>query len=678
MEGKQFVSLRGQGTDSLVLPWRAMDAAPRVMRSGFAAAVLVAVAVLLGWAFFAGGASGTGATASLGSAAVIVAALVVVGWSRGTVSLSRLDRAGLVAGSAALALVAWTGLTVWWSIAGDRSWDALAKGVVILAFGVVGLAATALPGRPVRTLALLLSAGLGAVLVWALLGKAIPALGPADAGRVARLKGSIGYWNALALLADAALALGLWLVGSVRGRFGRTSGAMLLYAATLVILLTQSRAGLLAGLVVVALSLWLSESRVERALFALLATAPAAIVAGWAFTRPALVEDGSAHSDRVSVGAVFGILAVVGAAVVLVAVARVPVSRLVETRRREVVRGLLAAVALAAAVGVAGLVVSVGNPFTWAADQVGGSGEVVNSPGRLGSLEANNRTVWWGEAWQVFRANPAGGTGARTFEIARKRYRDDARNVTEPHSVPLQLLSDTGLPGLVLGLAFVVALALGLRTTIRRLEPDERAAAVGLVALPLAFGLHALVDYDLDFLAVAAPTALVSAALLGAARPPLVPRAGALSAVSAVVAAGVAIWVLAAPALATRSVDAAYRHSDAGDLTAAAASARRAQGLNPLSADPLVARATIAGLAGDNRAAEDFYEQATRLQPENPATWYELGVFRQLALGDQCGAYFALNAAYTLDPRSSLFYPGGPLDVAKAAVNDTVHPACGS
>ena len=46
----------------------------------------------------------------------------------------------------------------------------------------------------------------------------------------------------------------------------------------------------------------------------------------------------------------------------------------------------------------------------------------MNDPGRLGSLETNNRTVWWGEAWQVFRANPAGGTGARTFEIARKRF----------------------------------------------------------------------------------------------------------------------------------------------------------------------------------------------------------------------------------------------------------------
>ena len=105
------------------------------------------------------------------------------------------------------------------------------------------------------------------------------------------------------------------------------------------------------------------------------------------------------------------------------------------------------------------------------------------------------------------------------------------------------------MPGLALAIAFVVALALGLRAAIGRLEPDERAAAVGLVALPLAFGLHALVDYDLDFLAVAAPTALVSAALLGAGRPALAPRGGILVPTGAVVGALAAIWVLAAPAL---------------------------------------------------------------------------------------------------------------------------------
>ena len=147
---------------------------------------------------------------------------------------------------------------------------------------------------------------------------------------------------------------------------------------------------------------------------------------------------------------------------------------------------------------------------------------------------------------------------------------------------------------------------------------------------------------------------------------------------SAVVGAGAAIWVLAAPALSSRPVDAAYPTGRRRRPRSGGRLARRAQGLNPLSPEPLYARATIAGLAGDNRAAEMFYEQATRLQPENPATWYELGLFRQLALDDQCGAYFALNAAYTLDPRGSRpSRRAGRSTSREAAVNDPDDPACG-
>ncbi len=654
-----------------------MDAASRGMRSGFAAAVLVAAALVLGWALFAGGASATSSTAPLGVVAVVLAAGALVAWSLGELRLPSLDRPGAVVAAAAVALTAWTGLSVWWSIAGDRSWDALAKAIVLLAFGLIGLAVASLPQRPVRSLAFVVSAALGAVLLWALLGKAVPALGPDDAGRVARLKGSVGYWNALALLADAALGLGLWLVVSVRGRFGRPAGALLIFAATVALLLTQSRAGVLAALAVAVVGLRLSEARVEAALLGLLASLPALVVAGWAFTRPALVEDGGARAARVSDGAVLGVLVVLGGVVVIALVTLVPVARLVERRRREVVRGLVGAAAFVCVLGLVGLVLTVGNPVTWASRQIGGSGAVVNDPGRLGSLETNNRTVWWGEAWRVFRAHPAGGTGAGTFEIARKRYRSDAQNVTEPHSLPLQLLSDTGLPACLLGIAFAAGAVLAIRAAVRRLEPTEKAASVGLLALPLAFCLHSLVDYDLDFLAIAAPAALVTGALVGAGRPPAIARSRMSIAVSAVLGAGAAIWVLAAPAFAIRSVDTAYRQLDAGHLRAAAASARRAESLNPLSPEPLYARAQVASSEHDNRAAEQFFEQATRLQPENPDTWWQLGVFRQLALGDQCGAYVALNAAYTLDPRSSLFFPGGPLDIARAAVNDRDNPACG-
>ena len=76
----------------------------------------------------------------------------------------------------------------------------------------------------------------------------------------------------------------------------------------------------------------------------------------------------------------------------------------------------------------------------------------MNDPGRLTDLCANNRLSWWGEALDVAADRPVGGSGAGTFALARRRYREDATPVSEPHSVPLQLLADLGVVGLALGL----------------------------------------------------------------------------------------------------------------------------------------------------------------------------------------------------------------------------------
>ena len=658
-----------------MLAWPAMDAvgqsAARARRPSAGYALLAGAACLLAGAVCFGGGSGSTSVPVLGAIAVAVAAAAVVAASLGLLALPRLDRAGHVACLAGMGLVLWGGVSIAWSIAGDRSWDALNKGLVYAAFGLVGIALSGRGQRAVRDVALVLAAVLGAALVWALAGKAVPGLFP-DGGRATRLRDPVGYWNALALLADVAIPLGLWLAVSGRGRVARVAGSLLVYAATLSILLTQSRTGLLAALAVTALWLWLAPEWVEGALLGVLAATPAFAVLAWAFTRPALVEDGANRADRVADGRVFAVLALAGAAVVVALVLLVPVLKLAATRRRDVVRGLAAGAALLVVVGAIGLVAAVGNPFTWVADQVSGSGasEVSNDPSRFGSLNTNNRIAWWGEAWDVFRAHPGGGTGARTFELARKRYRDDARNVAEPHSVPMQLLADTGIVGLVLGLACAGALGLGLVGSLRRLAGEERAAAIALVTLPAAYGLHALVDYDLDFLAVTGPTLLVAGLLLGSARPVARLPRGWLPIAGAVAVAAAVIAALGAPSLATRRVDAAYAALDARDVARARDRARAARALNALSPEPLWALAAVESAAGSERGAAAYLREATRLQPENPETWYQLGLTYQLALDDQCQAYVALNRSYTLDPSGERWIVGGPLDIARDAVNN--------
>ncbi len=483
---------------------------PSSGRPGTAAlccAGLVGVAVAT--AAFAGDGSGFKGVLPVGALAVGLLAAYLIAFAFGAVPLPRVGRSGGTLLLTTGLVVVWTGATIAWSIAPDRSWDTFNRGVVFAVFLGLGVALAGV-GRhaAARLAASALAIVVGVVLAWALLAKSIPALDPAGI-RVARLSEPVDYWNALALIANIALPLALW-VGASRGRkvSVRILGGLLAYAAVLVLLMTISRAGAVVAIGVVLLWLVLSSERVEGGLLLAAAGVPAALVAGWAFTRPALVDAGAAKSDRVADGAVFGGLASVGALVVVALVGLGARRELSEHGRRRAGRVLLAVAVVALAVAVVAVAVSIRNPVSWFRDDVTGSScsEVVNDPSRLGSLNVNSRWCWWNEATDVFAQHTPLGAGAGTFEIARKRFRSDERSVLQPHSVPLQHLADGGIPGLVFFLALVGAAAWVCVCTVRRLEGGERAAAVALVAAPVAYLAHALVDYTWDFLAVTAPT----------------------------------------------------------------------------------------------------------------------------------------------------------------------------
>ena len=567
---------------------------------------------------------------------------------------------------AAGALTAWAGLSTIWSIAGDRSWEWLGRGLVYLAFLALGLLVGALRDGS-RRVAALTAAVLGAALGWALLGVAVPSFFE-DGDRIARLREPVGYWNALALLADASLALGLWLLREPRIA-PRLLGALLGYAAVLCLLLTQSRAGVIGAIAVLALWFALSDERAADGLRLAILAIPGLAVGAWAFTRPALVEDGAARADRVTDGRVFAALAIVGALTVVCAIwlrtrpaARRRTGDAGAHRARSRKRGRRPG-------GLGALVVSVGNPVAWASSQLSG-GECVNDPGRLTDLCANNRFAWWEQALEVAADRPLGGSGAGTYAIARRRYRDDATAVSEPHSVPLQLLADTGLVGLALGALAAIASAIGIRRGLRRAEGAERLSCAALACFVVAYGVHAVVDYDLDFLAVTGPMLVALGALLAVGRAPARLRVGLPSLLALAATFTAAALVLVLPALAEREVDRSLTAADARRIAAAVDAAERARQLDPLSSQALEALAIAADVAGDEARAVAWYEEASRLQPENPDVWYALGLYHVIATGDLCAAYQALNQSYTLDPNSTRWAKGGPLDVARDAVND--------
>ena len=640
-------------------PARRTAVAAAAVLSGLVGAVLAA-------AMFAGDASGDGGTLPVGGAAVVLLAASLIAVALGWLPAPRMGRAGAALVVAMVLLVTWTGATVWWSIVGDRSWDAFNKAAAYAAFlglglvlGAVGREATARLG------ASLLSLVLGVTLSWALVAKAIPSLDP-DGDRIARLREPVGYWNALALLADVALVLGLWL-GSSRDhrRPVRVAGGLLVYVAALALLLTLSRAGIVVGVGVIALWLLVGAERVRSGLLLVVSALPALAVGGWAFTRPALTEDVALRADRVADGKVFAVLALAGAAVVAVVLAVGLRRSFPDEKRRRVGRWLLAAaVVLALALAVGGSVAA-----ARAVSSERDCTEVVNSPDRLRSLDANSRLCWWGEAIDVYRHYGPAGSGAGTFEIARKRFRSDARTVVEPHSVPLQQLAGGGIPAIALFALVVLAGFAVCVCALRRLSGAERAAAAALVAFPAAYVGHSLVDYNWDFLAVTAPTMVALGVLAVAGRSEGSRRGWPFGALGVVLLAGALLVSFSFPRLADRAERSSTRALAASDFQRALDEAKRARFFDPVSVDPLYARARVSEARRVPWKAERDYIEAVQLQPDNPETWYTLGIFEFDVRGNLCAAYRFLNNAYTLDPAGSQWRPGGPLDVARKAVN---------
>ena len=127
----------------------------------------------------------------------------------------------------------------------------------------------------------------------------------------------------------------------------------------------------------------------------------------------------------------------------------------------------------------------------------------------------------------------------------------------------------------------------------------------------------------------------------------------------------VALVSFASPRAAESSVRASTRALDDSDFDTARDRAERARLLNPLSVEPIWALARVDERQGRDDDAEKRYVQAVELQPENPETWYALGLYEFQVRGNMCAAYEFLNNAYTLDPAGSQWVEGGELDIAR-------------
>jgi len=537
---------------------------------------LAASLVLVAYALFFGGGAGDRSLLWLGGGALaaVVASVCLIGVP-----------AGLRVLIPFAALTAWLAVSIAWSTLPDRSWVYANRSFVYLVLALLGLWVA----PRTRALALGLAVLLGALAAWTLLGKVVPAVygyGPPD---VTRLRGPVGLWNQLALLGAFALPLALWRRG--------LDGTLLAYLWIVTLALTGSRGGAAVAAIVVVIWFVFGEERIAAGAVLVSAALPAAVVGGVAFALPGITSDGQSYHTRWRDGLVFGGLLVVGALVAL-GLSRIRPPEATPGLRRAAIAVGVAAAAVVLVVGVleAG---SARRSFT-------SSAQVTNTGGRFGSASSNYRWVWWKQAWRGFDGHRLAGTGGGSFSLTNLRYRTSYLDQTiEPHNLPLQFLSETGIVGFVL----FVAAALALLLRGRGRHGPELALALFLPALLL----HSLVDVDWDFAAVSAPAFVAAGALAGA--PVAARRLSGFALLAASGAALLAFCALLLPWLGEHWTSAAELTSNP---SRAITLARRARSVDPLSAEAVWAQALA---TGGYQPALTLYALATRKEPENPQWW---------------------------------------------------------
>ena len=135
-----------------------------------------------------------------------------------------------------------------------------------------------------------------------------------------------------------------------------------------------------------------------------------------------------------------------------------------------------------------------------------------------------------------------------------------------------------------------------------------------------------------------------------------------------------ALVSFASPRLSDRAVRASTRALEDGDLTRAREQAEWARFLNPYAPEPIWALARRSQRRGFQRAAAEHYADAVELQPENPETWYRLGIFEFAVRKRICSSHEFLDRAWQLDSAGQQWVPGGPLDASRAAVEAGICP----
>jgi hypothetical protein len=619
-----------------------------------ATALVGALLALVTFAAFAHGATHVRSEGPLqaGLALVFVIAAAVWLW-HGSLPLSA--PAAAWAGFALLAAFAvWTGITLAWSVAPDRTWIELNRSIAYVLVVLLAFAAGSWHTRALEQVAIGYLCVAVVVALYALGGKIAPGvhldglINLNQTSVVPRLRAPVQYWNALAMLMVLAVPPALRVaVDEARALAPRLAALLGLCIVLVALGLTYSRGGVLALVVCLAVLLALTGPRLRMLLVFALALAGAVAPLAYAFSHHSLTGGLVPLSKRERPGLVLGVILL--ASLVALAFA----ARAVFASERRVVLSPQGARKIALALVVAAALALVGGTVAVAASHRGLTGSISHqwhsftrakgdqaalNPAHLLSVNSSNRWVWWEEAIGAWSDRPLRGWGAGSFPVLHLQYRKNGLNVRQPHSVPLQFLAETGAVGALLAMGGLVALLVGAIAVVRRTtEPAGRGMTAALTAGAAAWLVHGLYEWDWDFPAVLIPGLVLLGVVAGSGgvRQSAALLAGRSARATALAATGVVMSAVAISALlpawsdwkTAQAIDRSGPNASNARLQQAADDAELAGRLNPLADEPLLVAASIAERRGDARYARRQLLRAIAREPKSVGARYQLAGF---------------------------------------------------
>lgn len=552
---------------------------------------------------------------------------------------------------AAWAFAAWSLLSMFWAESPALAWEGANRTILYAALASLALL-TAAPPRQLAFVGHALVAGISLLAVITLLR--MRANGP-DLFLAGRLDSPIGYRNGTAAL----FAFPVWpliVIAATRGRSPALRAGALAWAVLCLGLsfATQSR-GVALGLVCGGLvALALGPDRVKRAWLALIVVGAVAAVSGPllepydAFTQAGSAADPDAIRHTANALTGITVLVFLGGFAMALLDNGLRQPQLVPLQRAAGV-GL----ALVAIVAVGGALAVVGNPVSYLDDKITEFKDI-NPSGTLGSTRLGSvggqRYDLYRVAAKEWRDHPLQGVGEGNYAFDYYRERKTDRNLTDPHSLPLRALAETGLVGLGLLLLFLAALVAALARGWRAAPPDVRRPATALAAA----GAVVIGQNSVDWLwLITGLTGLgivslsLAAAMVGRSEPAVAPRRGLGWSLAA---AGLGVAAVSVLLLFLSDVRIRRAQANASAHPAAALSEAKAAGaLNPWSVQSRWARAGALERLGRRAEAREQLVKALDMEPDNFATLGLLGDF-EVRSGHPAAARRYYRRALALNP----------------------------